>query len=188
MDYLNQIAPEQKQATVKPWILWAAIGGVLLVVIVFFFMIINSGSSDTKKLTNFVYRVQALQALTAKSQKDIQSSKLRASNSSLNAALINASSASAEPLAKAGIKKLPEAPKKSPITTEYTKLASTLDDARLNAQYDIVYSREIAYQIELLNAEMKSLYANASSKSLKQYLEKVNNNLKPLYNDFSNFK
>jgi hypothetical protein len=186
-DYLDSIASQTQVKTMKPWMLWALIGGGLLIVIIFAMMLLGGGPKEDDKLKGFVWHVQALETLTKDDQKTIQSTNLRTINSSLTLILTNVDQGSTEPLTKAGVKKLSKAPKNSPITAEFTKLSSTLEDARLNAQFDRVYAREVSYQIAKLRAEIKSLLKSTNSKSLKAYLQTTDSDVAPLQTQFSNF-
>lgn len=186
--YLDQIAAPSTQPTMNPLLLWALIGGVILMLIVVGMMILNGGGpSQTDRLKQFVYRVDALQQLSVDNARNIQDSTLLAANAQMGSVLKGISQQSAEPLANNGIKQLPKAPKESPVTAEYAELATTLDDARLNVVFDRTYSREVTYQLRTLRAEATALYKNTRSKSMKSYLEASDTNLKSLESQFATF-
>lgn len=187
-DYLDQISAPAQAKMLKPWQLWGIIGSVLALLIIVFMVIINSGGeSQSERFTSFTYRLQALESLTKDSSKTIQSSKLRALNASTNAILTGASQETTDLLSTVKLKKLPKEPKGSPIQAEYDELATTLNDARLNAVYDRVYTREIGYQLAKLRAEMNTMYLASKNEQLKAYLEKTDTNLKPLVSQFNEF-
>lgn len=185
--YLDEIAAPSTQPTMNPVLLWALIGGAILTIIIVGMMILNGGPSQTDRLKQFVYRVDALQQLSVDNAKNIQDSKLLAANAQMSSVLRGISQQSAEPLAKNGVKQLQKAPKDSPVTAEYAELATTLDDARLNVVFDRTYSREVTYQLRTLQAEATALYKNTRSKSLKSYLETADTNLKSLESQFATF-
>lgn len=185
--YLDQIAAPAQRKTMQPWQLWGMIGAVLLVVIVSFLMLMSGGKGQPQKMTDLVYRVQALENLTSTSGKQIQSSRLQALNASLNTILTGIDQQSADSLAIYNIKKLPSAPKTSPITGEYTDLTAKLQDAELNVVFDRTYAREITYQLSIMQSEMKGIYDHSSSKTVKNYLEKSSDNLAPLQKEFADF-
>lgn len=186
--YLDQIAAQPTQPTMKPWLLWTLIGGVILAVAVVGMLILNSGGpSQSERLTRFVYRVNALRQLSVDNAKNIQDSKLLATNAQLGSVLAGISQQSTDPLARNGIKELPKEPKNSLITAEYAKLRTKLDDARLNVVFDRTYSREVAYQLRTLRAEATVLYKNSRNESVKSYLETSDTNLKSLETQFADF-
>lgn len=186
--YLDQIAAPGPQKTIPPRLLWIGIGALLLIVIVGFFVIINSGGkSQSQKMTEFVYRVQALEKLTDTSRSTIQSSQLQALNASLNTILTGIDQQSGDSLAIYGISKLPTVPKTAPVTVEYSDLATKLQDAKLNVIFDRTYAREITYQLSIMQSEMKAIYDHSNSKTIKSYLVKSSDNITPLQKEFANF-
>ena len=186
--YLDQIAAQPTQATMKPWVLWSLIGGVILLVIIVGMMVMSAGGpSQTDRLKSFIYRVNALQKLADDNAKNIQDSKLLAENAQMSSILTGVSQQSATPLANNGIKKLPEEPKNSPVAAEYAKLATTLDNARLNVVFDRTYSREVTYQLRTLRADITILLKHSRSTSLTTYLKASDANLKPLETEFADF-
>ncbi len=186
--YLDQIAAPGPQKTISPRLLWIGIGALLLIVIVGFFAIINSGGkSQSQKMTEFVYRVQALEKLTDTSRSNIQSSQLQALNASLNTILTGIDQQSGDSLTVYGISKLPTVPKTAPVTVEYTDLASKLQDAKLNVIFDRTYAREITYQLSIMQSEMKAIYDHSNNKTIKSYLVKSSDNITPLQKEFANF-
>ncbi len=186
--YLDQIAPQQAVNTIKPWQLWSFIGGILLLVIIFVVALMNTGGpSVSTQLSNFVYRVNALNDIASNNENNVQNSQLVADNAQMESLLTSISQQSSDALASSGIKKLPETPKNSPITAEFSKLSSELDDARLNAVFDRTYAREVAYQLSTLRAEIATMLTRTNSESVKSYLQTADDNLKPLEKEFSNF-
>ena len=57
------------------------------------------------------------------------------------------------------------------------KLSEKLDDAFLNDQLDAVYTREMAYQLELLSSELSSLSKKAKKSDVKEFLEKTQSDI-----------
>jgi hypothetical protein len=188
--YLDSIAAPQKQNTLNPFVLWGIIGGVLLALALFIIFLFNSGGpSPAESFTTYAQRIQALSKLTTNSTKTIQSSELRALNATTSSVLGTAVQESSSVLGAVQLKKVPPAAKGSPVTTEFATMDTKLNDARLNVKYDIVYAREVAYQLAKIRAELSTLYKTSKSKILRTYLEKTDDNLKPLvsqYNEFNN--
>lgn len=189
-NYLDTIAAPQRQNTLNPFVLWGIIGGVILALIVVVLFMFNSGGpSQAESFTSYVHRVQALSKLTTSSTKTIQSTELRALNATTSSVLGTANQESTSVLGTVELKKLPAATKTSPVTAEFSELTTKLNDARLNVVYDRVYAREVGYQLAKIRAELNALHKSSKSKSLRTYLEKTDDNLKPLvsqYNEFNN--
>ena len=57
------------------------------------------------------------------------------------------------------------------------KLNEKLDDAFLNDQLDAVYTREMAYQLELLSSELSSLSKKAKKSDVREFLEKTQSDI-----------
>jgi hypothetical protein len=189
IDYLNQIAPPAKKPGMNNRIfIFLAGGGLLLAVIIGFFSLINSGTGPTEKMQTLAARIEALHTISDKSQKNIQSGDLRSTNSNLTVFLTNAYRDIAEPLSNnnVDIKSID----KEIASTEETsaeELTQKLEDARLNAVFDRVYAREMAYQLDKVAALMKDIYGSVKSKSLKDFLVSTDTNLQPLKKQFYDF-
>ena len=186
--YLDQIAAPQAANTIKPWQLWSFIGGVLLLVIILVVALMNAGGPSVgTRLSNFVYRVNALNDIADTNEENVQNSQLVADNAQMESILTGISQQSTDALASSGISKLSDTPKDSPITAEFGKLSNELDDARLNAVFDRTYAREVAYQLATLRAEIAAMLAHTNSESVTTYLKTSDGNLKPLEKEFSDF-
>lgn len=187
LDYLNQISAPAVQKTISPTILWGAIGlGLLLLAVVVFGIFSSSGPSPTQQLTLYAQRIDAMKTLVDESQTKIQSTTLRRINSSLSLALATINKESADPLAKAGIKKLTKPTATSALGKEFATMTKLLEDARLNNAYDQAYAREVSYQIAQARLQIKALKKSAS-KSLQAVLESAESNLAPLNKQFASF-
>ena len=187
IDYLNQIAPQQKKPGMSNKLfLMIAGGALLLAIIVGIFALSGGANGSTQKMQTLAARLTTLQTISDKAQKNIKSNELRSSNSSLTIFLTNANHDIATPFSKNGVdvKKIDKT-----ITTKEagTALTKTLDDARLNAVYDRTYAREMGYQLDTVAALMKDIYTNTKSKSLKDFLVATDNNLLPIKNQFKEF-
>ena len=183
-DYLDTIAAPAPQQTMKPWLLWAIIGGVILFVIIVFMMLSSGGKSPNERIQQMVWRMQSVGELADDSYISIKSSELRAANSSLSTILTSSE--------QEGLALLPEniqkqkQPKESKLASYFTELNTKLEDARLNGDFDTPYAREIAYQIGLIRSEIKSLLPGANAK-LKTYLTELDKNLESVGSEFSRF-
>jgi len=188
IDYLNQIAPASKKPGMdnKKFLLLAG-GGILLAIIVGFLVLVSSSASGPKeKMETLAARMQTLKKIADTAQKNIKSSELRSTNSSLTIFLTNANRDVAAPLAANGVDVKKEN-KKITAAENGAKLTAKLEDARLNAVFDRTYAREMGYQLETVTVLMRDIYKNTKSKSLKEFLENTNANLQPITKKMENF-
>ncbi|MCA9341619.1 hypothetical protein KC952_03750 [Candidatus Saccharibacteria bacterium] len=185
--YLDQIAAPAQQKIMNPFILWGLIGGALLIVIIFIMVLFSSGQpSSAQRMNNFLFRVDALNSLVKDSQKTIRNPKLHTANGSLSSILTSIQTETTKFLNKSGSsdKKVRlKPPKGSPILAEYIQINKKIDEARLNAIFDRVYAREVAYQIAKLRTEMVPIYKDTSSKKIREFLENSDKDLKALSED-----
>ncbi len=183
-NYLDTIAVQPTQPTMKPWLLWAIIGGALLLVVIIFMALTSGKSSPNERLQQMIWRMQSINTLADDSYKVIKSTELRATNGNLTTVLTGAE--------QEGLALLPEnlqkqkPPKESKLATYFTKLSTTLEDARLNGDFDTPYAREMAYQVGLLRSEIKYLSSNAST-PLKAYFDELDKDLESIGTGFSQF-
>lgn len=187
--YLDQIAGQPTVKKMNPLILWVLIGGGILVLGLLVIFMLNLLKPKTpEQLTQFVYRVEALQELTGAQAKNIQSSKLVALDGNVNSILAGIQQEGAPALAAQGVKKLALVPPKaSAVALEYAEIASRLDDARLNAAFDRTYVREITYQLGRLRAEIQTIRTGTHSSTVLDFLSTSDSNLKPLEEAYSNY-
>lgn len=188
IDYLNQIAPQQKKPGLSTKMMILIGGGVGLLLIIAGFMIFSSGSSagPTQKMQRLAARMTTLHDIASKSQKEIKSGTLRNTNSNLAIFLTNANRDIEDPLSKNGvdIKKIDKSIEEAESGDE---LRATLEDARLNAVFDRTYAREMAYQLETVQALISDIYNKTGSKSLKEFLKATDSNLQPIVDQLAEF-
>lgn len=189
IDYLNQIAPPAKKPGLDNRIFFFIIGGgLVLAAIVGMLTLFSGGSGPTEKMKLLAARMETLQKVADDSQKNIKSNKLRSTNSSLTVFLTNANHDIADPLAANNIdvKKLD----KSITDDEKTKLegmTKKLDDARLNAVFDRTYAREMSFELTTLESQMETIYKSTSSKKMKDFLSKTDENITPIIKQLNAF-
>ena len=187
IDYLNQIAPQQKKPGMNNRLFVAiAGGGLVLAILIGVLTLFSSGSGPTQKMQTLSARLTTLQTISDKAQKSIKSGELRSTNSSLNIFLTNANRDIVAPLAKNGVE-VKKIDKKILGLESGTKLTEKLEDARLNAIYDRTYAREMGYQLDTVAALMKDIYTSSNSKSLKEFLVSTDTNLLPIKKQFKEF-
>ena len=187
IDYLNQIAPQQKKPGMNNRLFVViAGGGLVLAILIGVLTLFSSGSGPTQKMQTLSARLTTLQTISDKAQKNIKSGELRSTNSSLNIFLTNANRDIVAPLAKNGVE-VKKIDKKILGLEAGTKLTEKLEDARLNAVYDRTYAREMGYRLDTVAALMKDIYTSSNSKSLKEFLVSTDTNLLPLKKQFKEF-
>ena len=188
IDYLNQIAPQQQKAPVmNSKLVFVLIGAVILLLIVAVLALSSAGGGGpTQKMQTLAARLQTLQTIADKAQKNIKSGGLRGVNSNLTIFLTNTNRDIADPLGKNGVdvKKIDKS-----ITSKENgdSITKKLEEARLNAVYDRIYASEMTYQLETVAALMKEIYNSSQSKSLRDFLLKTDQNLQPLKKQFADF-
>ena len=187
IDYLNQIAPQQKKPGLSTKMMILIGGGVGLLLIIAGFMIFSSGSAGpTQKMQTLAARMATLRDIASKSQTNIKSGTLRNTNSNLAIFLTNANREIEEPLSKNNID-IKRIDQNIETAENGDELRATLEDARLNAVFDRTYAREMAYQLETVQALMSDIYSKTGSKSLKDFLNATNGNLQPIIDQLAEF-
>ena len=131
----------------------------------------QSGSGPT--ISNAIMRVARLQTVTELQKKRLKNSTVTDINSSLDAILTTAVN-KATPIAQSEKLDINKALK---VPDFEVKLNEKLDDAFLNDQLDAVYTREMAYQLELLSSELSSLSKKAKKSDVKEFLEKTQSDI-----------
>lgn len=173
IDYLNQIAapPEPARFDKKTKIIIIIIALVGVLSLGFIWAASQSGSGPT--VSNVIMRVARLQTVTELQKKRLKNSTVTDINSSLDAILTTAVN-KATPIAQSEKLDINKALK---VPDFEVKLNEKLDDAFLNDQLDAVYTREMAYQLELLSSELSSLSKKAKKSDVKEFLEKTQSDI-----------
>ena len=90
-----------------------------------------------------------------------------------------------------GIKVAELNPKKSPITADAEKanndLNDILEDARLNAQLDRTFLREMTMQVAYIRSYQSEIKARTKDTTSKEFANKTEENLGNIYNRYYNF-
>lgn len=190
IDYLNQIsATPQKPGFDKKFLL--LIGGGLLLVIVLFIAVavigsISQGGASPQKLQTLYVRLETLGTISNEAKKQIKSNSLRATNASLVIFLTDANHDVVDPLGKSGVnvKKIDKS-----ISQKFggDELKQTLEEARLLATYDVVYAREMNYELETLQLLMKEIYDSTKSKSMKEFITSTDDSLVTIRKQLTEF-
>lgn len=165
-------------------------GGLALVVVLFIAVVVfgsisNGGASPTKLQTLYV-RLDTLGKISSEAKKQIKSNSLRATNASLIIFLTDANHDIVAPLTKSGVnvKKIDKS-----IAKKFggDQLKLTLEDARLLATYDVVYAREMNYELETLQLLMKEIYDSTKSKSMKEFITSTDDSLVTIRKQLTEF-
>lgn len=186
IDYLNQIAPKQKQPFFDGKM--KALFGLLIVALVAgLFMILSGGarsdSSDEAYMRMYL-RIQKTNEIVKKYNPRIRNSKLQAISSGLGTSLSSDENKMKNHMELLELE-LPKVEKNKAaprIIAETDKeaedLDKLLDDAYLNATLDRVFTREITYQLEVLSSALKNLTDRRQDKATIDLLESVHENIK----------
>lgn len=187
IDYLNQIAPEQKKPGLsnKLFLLIAG-GGLLLAIIVGIFVLTSGGGGPKEKMQTLAARMETLHTIAGKAQKNIKSGDLRSTNSNLVIFLTNANRDIVDPLMTNGVD-IKKIEKTIAAAEKGEELSEKIENARLNAVFDRVYAREMGYQLDTIAALMKDIYSKTKSKSLKEFLVNTDANLQPIKEQLTDF-
>lgn len=186
IDYLDQIAPAAPKSnwilSKKPILIGLIVMAALLIIISAFSIF----SGNTKTTVRLAARLVNTEVLTKDASKNIKSSQLRATNSNLQSYLSN-TIRDVEPfLTKDGVK-IKSLDKNILASEANTKLNAILEDARLNAVYDRVYTSEMAYRLDTIITLMNQIKKGSSNKQLKEFLVNSIDNLNPIQKQFADF-
>lgn len=189
VDYLDQIAPAPPRAN----FLSGSFGKIVValgVVLIFAVGIIVAlgNQKNTGSLEQVATRVENMSTITKNTAKNLTSGKLRAANSNFNTWLINANRDAYDLLSRSGVRR--NQVNKDTIAKEKAasdELKSELEDARLNAQLDVVYAREMAYQAQLIKTSLDQLAKRGAAKEIRDWAKQASANLAPYQQAFEKF-
>ncbi len=187
IDYLNQIAPQapKKKWFIQPRFIAIGIGGLILLIILG--TAVAALQPDTNLPKQLAARLQSTETIVGGAQSKIKSSSLRALNSSLKIYLTNTNRDITAPLMKDNID-VTKLDKTIVDSEAGTTMQSKLEDARLNAKYDIVYASEMSYRLEdAIMTPMQQIYKTTGNQNLKTVLNTAYTNLVPIQKQFSDY-
>lgn len=205
MAYLQQISsptPQQAKSPIASLfsgrLIKILIGlAVLAILIIIIGSLIpqNSGNSERSQVEQIQLRSSNLIKTIGTYNKSLKSSSLRSTGQSLSSVLAETNRNLAA-LLKSDYsvseeeKESASSLSKDTKTSEenyINKLNQTLENARLNANLDRTYARQMALETAILSSLESSLLAKTSNNNLKTILTTSLNNLSPLHNAFDNF-
>lgn len=158
----------------------------MLAIVVGLLSLLSGGNGPTQTMQTLAARMQTLQTISDKAQKNIKSSKLAGTNSSLTVFLTNANHDIVDPLKTNGVD-VKKIDKKILAAEKGDDLTKKLEDARLNAVFDRTYAREMSYQLKTVESLMKTTYFKTKSKSLKAFLSSTDDNIAPIIQQLDSF-
>lgn len=189
IDYLNQIAPKEKRSFKNDKMFFGIIGGGLLLALIVGAMALSkagSGPTVTIQLENLTAQLITLQKIATKANTTIQSDTLQSINANLAIQLTNANQAIGVPLKNNNVNAA-AIPASITAANADTDLVSKLTDAQLNAVFDRVYSTNMAYEVDAVLIQMRSIEKQTTSKSLKSFIDSTTSNLQPIETQLQNF-
>lgn len=187
IDYLNQIAPQEKRRASNDKLFFGVMGaGLIIALIIGVTLLSNSGGpSLTIQLQNLAAQLTTLQQVANSANTSIQSNQLQGINANLAIQLTNANQAITTPLKNNGV---PAAIPQSIISENSdSTLISQLKDAKLNAVYDRVYSTNMTYELSNVLIQMRIIGKESQSKSLSTFINTTEANLQPIYTQLQQF-
>ena len=190
IDYLNQIAPPAPPSGFdkKTKLIMIVLGIVGALGLVFIVMASLSQSGQTNaNPTNFIARLEKLEAVGNANTNRLKSNPIRNINSSMVAVVASAKSAMVNPAAalKINIKNVQREYAK---TDSPAKLNQRLDDAYLNNQLDATYAREMTFELKSTIIMMQQLEKSSSLKSFKDLLQKYSKDFARLQSQYADYK
>jgi len=188
-DYLNQIAPKTpKKFDVfrqKP----VMIGAIILAVftgVMIFAAIVGSLSGGTTSIKTLSARLASTESTVDSATPNIKNTKLRALNGELKIQLTNIIRDLNPVLVTYKITS--KSIDKNIISAESnTKILATLEDARLNVQYDRVYAIEMNTQLEKTILLMRQINNSTRNNKTKVFTDVSIENLEKIQVQFEDF-
>lgn len=189
-DYLNQIAPQSTRSKFdllhqKPSRLVLIGLGIAFVIVIILSVVVGlmTGSSNEEHLAA---KLNSTQSIALSATDNIKDTQLRKLNSDLKLFLTNTIRDATPIFAKSGVKmdSLSASVKKAESNTA---TLATLEDARLNAVYDMKYARVMAYQLDTVITLMQQIYKSTGNENLKSFLISAYKSLEPTQKQFADF-
>lgn len=184
-NYLDQIAP-QKQAKNNLLNSKVILFGGIAIIVLLIIIAIGSLSGGIKPAEQLAGRLLSTQGIVTNATSRIKDTQLLTINSELKIYLINTIRDITPLLTKQNININKLSSTVTKAESNATILA-TLEDARLNAEYDRTYAREMSYQLDTVLTLMQQISKNTSDSQLKNFLNDAYNNLAPTQKQFADF-
>ena len=189
-DYLNQIAPQTTRSKFdllhqKPSrLVLIGLGAACIIVIILSIVVgLMTGSSNVEHLAA---KLNSTQSIAVSATDNLKDTQLRKLNSDLKLFLTNTIRDATPIFAKSGVKMDSLSASVTKAESNTTTLA-TLEDARLNAVYDMKYARVMAYQLDTVITLMQQIYKSTGNENLKSFLISAYKSLEPTQKQFADF-
>jgi hypothetical protein len=187
-DYLNQIAPTTPSRnnffSRKPIFIGIGIIISLIVVLIIGSLVVSIRPVNTTE--QMAARLKSVQDTAGHANANIKSASLTALNSNLETYLDNTIAKITPLLSSEKIDVTNLSNEVKSIESNKNVLA-VLEDARLHALYDRTYSREMAFQLDLLSIIMHQVVNNSNDSQLKIVLDERISQLEPIQKQFADF-
>lgn len=189
VDYLDQIAPPPARAAFLSGFFGKAVIALGVVFVLAVSLIVAFGNTKkTADIEQAAVRLEHMKSITYNNQKVLKDGKLLALNSQYQIWIAGAASEAKTLLAQAGVQKKSYDKKMvAEEQTTATELSDKFLDAKLNANLDRVYAKEMAYQTELLVTHYKKMSKASQAKAIRDYAKVAATNLEPIQKSFSEF-
>lgn len=190
VDYLDQIAPPPAPAKFLSGSFGKAVIGLGVIFVFAVGLIVAFGNTKkTADIEQAAVRLGHLQSITKANQKNIKSGELLATNSRFQIRMANDAKDSSTLLAQAGVvKKDYDKKMVAAEAASSAELSEKFLDAKLNANLDRVYAREMAYQADLLLTIYNKMSRSSQAKPIRDYAKNAAENLKPIQKSFAEFE
>ncbi len=188
IDYLNHIAPpDQSTGFDKKSKIILVIAGVigLMSIGMIAVMAVNYSNAGPSPMA-LVARLNKLEVISTKYNKNLRTIALSDANSSLMAVLTTANHSIEVPLQAYSIDRSNSKQAKEIAALDSSaEIEAKLDDAHLNSVLDKAYAREMAYQLEETLVMMERLESATRVQSMREFLAKTIADFENLRNQFA---
>ena len=187
-DYLDQIAPGAGGPKLfSGSFTWILVGLAVVFMFAVGIIALSSGGNNTASAQTAYFKIENLIIISDNYRRYLKSSKLTTTNTNFKIFLSGAKTDITTPLTQNGFDVTkPDQTLKGQEKSVSTELASTLEDARLNAILDRVYAREMAYQAQLL-LELYTKMTKSNAPGIADTAKKTIPNLQPIQKSFADF-
>jgi hypothetical protein len=189
VDYLDQIAPPPAQPKFLSGFFGKAVIGLGVIFVLAVSLIVAFGNQKkTADIEQTAVRLGHMQTIAKANQKNLKDGDLLATNSRFQIRIANDAKDASTLLAQAGVAKKNYSKQMVAIEdTAATELSEKFLDAKLNAEFDRVYAREMAYQADLLLTMYKKMARTSQAKAIRDYAKNAATNLEPIQKSFAEF-
>lgn len=183
VNYLDQIAPKPEKRDFGNLKFFAVVGSVLAVIVL---LLMYLTADKPLPLPTLALRLGYTLEAADKAKKSIKSNDLHSINSNFITFLNVANRDLEKELVRLDVN-MKKVDKKILAKENGSELFAALEDARLNATFDRVYPREMDSQLTSMRNVMAEIYEGTDSKKLKEYLNKTDDQMQVIQDQFKEF-